>query len=201
MTAQMIVTENRVILSDDATREELQHACAEHPGKSVVKASSLRLAAAPEDNKAMADLQTRVRKLETLVAGLLAEKQTQTQAVRPVVTANPEPEAPKAEESEIDADILPGEEEPTVEETRAYTAQTMTAAKAKTPKKAVIKSPAAPAAPRKKLSEMSVEELRKRVERRGGNPDRIMKGKHARARNKALVAWIVAKKREEREAR
>jgi len=179
MTAQMIVTETRVILSDDATREDLQRACAEYPGKSVVKANSLRLAAAPEDNKAMADMQTRLRKLETLVAGLLAEKQMQV--TRPVVTASEEKE-----------------EAPMVaRKPRAEKPATVAVIPAPKP---TPKAAATEAKPRRKLSELSMDELRQRVEKRGGNIARILKGKHARARNKALVAWLVANKKQAAQA-
>lgn len=64
------------------------------------------------------------------------------------------------------------------------------------PKASVVKADAATAAKKKvNYNDWPIEKLRRAVERRGGNPDRIVKGKHARGRNTALVAWLRANKK------
>ena len=180
MTTQAIVTDTRVIMPDTATAAEMRAAGDANPGKSVFKASSLKPGFAVEDSKELAAVKARVATLEAQMRQLLAAQKAQ-----PVRAAVLSEEAP--------APVT--KPEPKVEVAPAPAPKAVTKP-APAPKKAEAAKPApkAEAKPKRMLSELPIDELKAKVIKLGGNPDRILKDKHARARTKALVAWIVRKR-------
>lgn len=186
MTTQAIVTDTRVIMPDNATPAEMRAAGDANPGKSVFKASSLKPGFAVEDSKELASVKARVAKLEAQVQQLLAAQQ-KTQPVRAAVLSEEAPAPVIKPEPKVEVAPAPA---PKVEEPKAVTKSAPAPKKVEAPKPA----PKAEAKPKRMLSELPMDELKAKVIKLGGNPDRILKGKHARARTKALVAWIVRKR-------
>lgn len=192
MTAQAatIVTDTRVIVADTATKDQLQQAANENPGKSVYKASSMKPNFIPDENTKLAgevaDLRNQVRRLQSAVDQLLAAKDTK--AVRTVSMAT---EAPPVE---VEAETVTNEVEEAPEVVAAPEPEAPKAPKAPKVTKPAPKAEA-PAKPRRKLSELSYDELKDRVTKRGGKVERILRNKiGGPARKKALIAWIVANK-------
>lgn len=72
---------------------------------------------------------------------------------------------------------------------RVKDVSTVPTAKVKTVAPVTI-SEDAPAKIKKQYADMSVDEMRNRVTKRGGDPEVIMEGKHARARTIALRIWL-----------
>ena len=175
MTVQAIVSDNRVILADNASKADLEAAKAEHPGKSIIRASSLRVVGNEIDNRQMADMQRRMNKLETIVAQLLAEKHA---AVKTVVISAPEDE--QDNEPEIE----------TIEEPEVVEARPVRKLQAAPPK---AKAPAKEGKPNKvNYDDWDIGKLTRVALKRGCNVEKVLAGKWARGRNKALVNWLRA---------
>jgi hypothetical protein len=180
MNNRFLVTATRVIFVDDATPEELNAAKNDHPGKTIVRASTLYIAPnglASHQTDALKETQDRVRKLERTVAMLVeAAKDIKPQAKvadvteTETVTETPKPVSPIAEKiaakhnAQVQAEPKPVN---------------------KTPEPAST----APRA-RDKYDDYDKEELLRRVKLRGGNAKRIMGDLHARARTNALRDWL-----------
>jgi hypothetical protein len=204
--AQVIVTGERVILSDDATKEELEAMRAEHPGKSIMRASSLALKAGITDDPKLAsrvsELTTRVNKLERLVEQLLrgastvnnssnktlaekiAQRHNEEVKAQAQTTEEPTPE-PETDNEET-------EERTSWEPTWPDETETAAAPATNSPKKAEKKAEPVTNSSSKsdKYDIMDKEELLRRVKLRGGNAKKIMAPFHARARTIALRNWL-----------
>lgn len=184
MTVQTVVTETRVIVSDEATKEQLAAIAAKHPGKSVIRAASMKPGFVPEDNKSasqIADLKSRVNKLETLVQELLAAKNVRT------VVMTEAPAAPVVVNA-VSGEITEPEGDATIEETRAFMANGFKEPKVAKAPKVSNQEPANETGD--KYDVMDKERLIRLVTKRGGNPAKIMAPFHARARTIALRVWL-----------
>ena len=191
MTVDKLVTDTRVILADNATVEDMEKAKAEHPGKTIVRAKSLHIAGGADNT----ELTTRVRRLEVMVAQLIA---AQNAPVRSVSTSAPEKvEAPKPE-PKPKAEVQPATDT-NLSKALTYLLNRDEPAKAKVkapklPAPVVIKT-LPPKAPRLKVADMTMDQLRARAEKLGGKPDRIVAGKSGTARTIALRNWIIRKQK------
>lgn len=179
--SNMIVTENRVIFGDDATAEQLKAVYDKYPNKTICRAKDLKMHEA--DTKSASQLEQRVARLEKLIdqqdrviKTLMAAAQTQpkTPVVKAVDTTEPETPTPVK-----------------VIKTEQPQPQKVQTEKPKASDPAPVVETSTNRG-EDKYSAMEKDELIRRVNKRGGNPGKIMAPFHARARTNALRDWLRA---------
>lgn len=192
---QALVTENRVIVANTATKEELQALSAKHPDKSVVREGSLKLFPGVDDaaariNAQLASQAARISTLEKMVANLMAERAAQTIRTQETAAVEKEPDTVTISEKTVTESDMRKATSPLAEKIAArHNASVSTQPK----KPAAVQAPAPVTnseRKRDKYDDMEKEELMKRCIKRGGNPAKIMRPFHARARTIALRDWL-----------